>query len=94
MAKKQKQIISEAQNNRIAEQQKDNNSKPKKESMLTKFFGKVPRSSQDTLPYEGVFTNGVIEVTPGKFSKSYPLADANFKIASPEEQANIFIKYQ
>lgn len=62
--------------------------------MLTKFFGKVPRSSQDTLPYEGVFTNGVIEVTPGKFSKSYPLADANFKIASPEEQANIFLKYQ
>lgn len=53
----------------------------------------VPRTSQETMPYLGVYENGIIEVSAGIFSKSYLLEDMNFKIASAEEQENTFVRY-
>ncbi len=53
----------------------------------------VPRTSQQSIPYYGVYDNGVIEVSEGHFSKSYLIEDVNFKIASAEEQEDIFIRY-
>ena len=53
----------------------------------------VPVTSQQSIPYLGVYENGVIEVAEGYFSKSYLLEDVNFKIASAEEQENIFVRY-
>lgn len=53
----------------------------------------TPKTSQQTLPYIGVYENGVIEVSEGVFSKSYLIEDVNFKIASSEEQENIFVRF-
>lgn len=68
--------------------------KVKKEKQKQKNNAKVAKTAQQTIPYIGVYANGVIETSVGRFSKSYLLEDVNFKIATPEEQANIFLRYQ
>lgn len=54
----------------------------------------IPKTVQDTIPYVSVYKNGIIETEPGIFTKSYKIEDVNFKIATDEEQVNIFNKYQ
>ena len=41
------------------------------------------------IPYENVFSNGIIELDEGKYSKSYHLGEINFKTAPDESQWNI-----
>lgn len=53
----------------------------------------IPKTVQETIPYRCVYANGIIETRPGVFTKSYALQDVNFKIASREEQENIFLRY-
>lgn len=53
----------------------------------------VPKTAQDSIPYKAIYADGIIESDEGKFSKTYPLEDINFKIASQEEQDNLFLKY-
>lgn len=54
---------------------------------------KIPKTVQETIPYYSVYKNGIIETEPGVFSKSYLLFDANFKIATDEDQKTIFISF-
>lgn len=54
---------------------------------------KVPKTVQDSIPYLYVYPNGIIELTPGVFSKSYKLGDTNFKISSSQGQEKIFQDY-
>ena len=61
--------------------------KKKKEKRTTK------RTVQQSIPYTQVYDNGVIETSPGVFTKAYRLEDVNFKIAQPEEQMDIFKAY-
>ncbi len=53
----------------------------------------VPYSVQKTIPYRNVYSNGIIEVEEGVFSKTYRVYDVNFSIAPQEEQENIFMMY-
>lgn len=53
----------------------------------------IPKTVQDTIPYLAVYQNGIIEIEPGVFTKSYKLEDVNFKVATDEEQRNIFERY-
>lgn len=55
--------------------------------------GKVPKTSQGTIPYRAAYDNGIIEIEQGIFSKSYFIEDVNFKIASQNDQDDIFLKY-
>lgn len=55
--------------------------------------GKVPKTSQSTIPYRAAYDNGIIEIEQGIFSKSYFIDDVNFKIASQNDQDDIFLKY-
>ena len=55
--------------------------------------GKVPKTSQGTIPYRAAYDNGIIEIEQGIFSKSYFIDDVNFKIASQNDQDDIFLKY-
>ena len=64
--------------------------KSKKKELLK---WKVPQTVQDTIPYLYVYQNGIMELTPGVFSKSYILGDANFKISSRQGQEKIFQEY-
>lgn len=54
---------------------------------------KIPKTVQDTIPYIAVYKNGIIETNPGEYTKTYKIDDVNFKIATDEEQENIFVRY-
>lgn len=50
----------------------------------------VPKTVQDTIPYLGVYENGIIQVSEGNFSKVYKIPDMNFLIEDTEKQKEIF----
>lgn len=51
------------------------------------------KSAQDVMPYQGVYPNGIIETSPGMFTKAYTFDDVNFKVSSDEEQERIFLDF-
>lgn len=57
---------------------------------VTKKKNKIPKSVQDTIPYLGVYKNGIIEIADGFYSKMYQLEDVDFKTASEEVTDTIF----
>lgn len=79
----------------IPKSSKTGSKNKKKEKRRNKKNGLiVPKTVQDTIPYLSVYKNGIIETDPGVFTKSYRIEDVNFKIATDEEQMNIFNRYQ
>ena len=54
---------------------------------------KIPKTVQESIPYQFTYANGVIETDPGTFTKSYALDDVNFKMTSDWDQALIFGNY-
>lgn len=54
---------------------------------------KVPKSSQDTIPYKRVFKNGIFESEGDLYSKTYELMDANFKTATQDHQDQMYFSY-
>ena len=54
---------------------------------------KINRTVQETIPYEKAYDKGIIETTPGIYTKMYPLYDINFQISSADEQTSIFNLY-
>ena len=64
--------------------------KQKKEKVKTK----IPKTVQDTIPYFAVYEDeGIIETSPGVFTKSYILQDINYQIAKQQEQEEMFLRY-
>ena len=55
---------------------------------------KIPRTVQESIPYERIYARGIIESEGGLFSKAYPLEDINFSIAPEDEQKEIFLQYE
>lgn len=53
----------------------------------------IPKTVQDSIPYLGLYKKGIIELEPGIFSNTYKIEDVNFKIASDDEQEDMFMKY-
>jgi len=84
----QKELEEEKQ---IIEQNSDKENKKLKKQKIKKTM--IPKTVQDSIPYKAVYTNGIIEVENGIFSKAYFIEDVNFSIASDEEQESIFNKY-
>lgn len=68
---------------------KEKNIKPKKRGTRLK----VPKTVQQSIPYESIYPNGVIEVKPGCFSKSYYFGDANFRGEDEKKQESMFLDY-
>lgn len=50
---------------------------------------KVPKTVQDSIPYEHVYANGTFELEPNMYSRTCKLSDTNFFVASEVEQENI-----
>lgn len=75
------------------ETKKKKDKKNNKQNVTKSGIIKIPKTVQDTIPYIAVYKNGIIETDPGIFSKSYRIEDVNFKIATDEEQENIFSRY-
>lgn len=68
--------------------------KKQKQKKVTKEQEKILKYVQDTIPYENVFDDGIFVNKYGVYSKVYPILDVNFKIESPDMQANIYMDYQ
>lgn len=75
-------------NSKEKKQKNNKGSKKKKNQSIT-----IPKTAQDTIPYIAVYKNGIIEIEQGIFSKCYKLDDVNFKIATDDEQREMFDKY-
>lgn len=66
----------------------------KKKTKKEKEVEKAIKFVQDTIPYESVFEDGIFVDRYGIYSKVYPIMDVNFRIESPDVQANIYMDYQ
>lgn len=53
----------------------------------------VPKTAQESIPYLGVYENGIIQVTDTLFSKMYYIPDINFLIENTEKQKDIFGRF-
>lgn len=83
------QVLEEKQKTKEKQKKKTNTVKKGKKSGGIN----IPKTVQDTIPYLAVYQNGIIEIEPGVFTKSYKLEDVNFKVATDDEQRNIFERY-
>ena len=54
---------------------------------------KIPRSVQDLIPIHAVLTDGIFQIAPGKFSKTYKFEDVNYAVASYADKESMFMKY-
>lgn len=64
---------------------KNNSKKGKAPSPLD-----VPKTAQESIPYLGVYENGIIQTSENTFSKMYTIPDMNFLIEDTEKQKEIF----
>lgn len=99
LIKENKKQLSEKQTQIEKDKIKDNNANVINKKRGTKGKKqknplKIPKTVQDSIPYECIYANGIIETTPGFFSKSYYLNDGNFKVATDDEQDKMFKNYQ
>ena len=53
-----------------------------------------PTSSQKSIPYIECYPDGMIQVEPGKFSKTWSFPDMNFKTLSEDEQRAFHGRFQ
>lgn len=54
---------------------------------------KIPKSSQDSIPYNTVFKNGMFQSEGDIYTKTYELTDANFKTATQDHQDQMYYAY-
>ncbi|MCQ2148510.1 MAG: hypothetical protein MJZ16_13510, partial [Bacteroidales bacterium] len=54
---------------------------------------KVPRNVQDLIPIQTVYADGIFQVAPKKFTKSFKFEDINYAVASREDKESMFLKY-
>lgn len=54
---------------------------------------KIPKSSQDTVPYDRVYKNGIFQSEGSLYTKTYELTDANFKTATQDHQDQMYYAY-
>ena len=50
----------------------------------------LPKTVSESIPFRGIMPAGIIETSPGTFTKSYLLHDVSFSIATEQEQFQIF----
>ena len=55
--------------------------------------GKLPKTVQESMPWLNCFENGVFQIAPGVFSKTFEFEDISFKTKSDEEQLVIYDAY-
>lgn len=53
----------------------------------------TPKTAQQVIPYIEAYENGVFQVAPGVFSKTFEFKDISFKTKSDEEQQEIYSAY-
>ena len=54
---------------------------------------KLPKTTQQTIPYIADYDNGLIEIEPNVYSKCIEFSDVNYQVAKMDDQINIFCKW-
>ena len=54
---------------------------------------KLPKTTQQTIPYIADYDNGLIEIEPNVYSKCIEFSDVNYQVARMDDQINIFCKW-
>lgn len=67
--------------------------KGKKGASKKKDKVKIPKRTQDSVPYLECYDNGVFQVESGAFTKSFRFKDMSFRTKSDEEQERIYDAY-
>lgn len=53
----------------------------------------VPKTAQDSIPYLGVYENGIFQISEHQFSKTYAIPDMNFLISDLDSQKSVLLKF-
>ena len=53
----------------------------------------VPRRVQDYIPVQRIWPDGIFQVGPNKYSKTWRFSDINYQVASEEDKENMFLLY-
>ena len=53
----------------------------------------VPRRVQDLIPVQRIWPDGIFQVGPNKYSKTWKFTDINYQVASEEDKENMFLLY-
>ena len=53
----------------------------------------VPARVQDLLPVQRIWPDGIFQVGPNKYSKTWKFSDINYQVASEEDKKNMFLLY-
>lgn len=88
-----KEATLEAPGNRRKTRTKAKNTKLDKAKKAKIKAMRIPKSSQDTLPYLKVFRNGIFMSEDDVYTKTYTLTDANFKTATQDHQDEMYFAY-
>lgn len=51
----------------------------------------IPKSVQDTIPVQTVYSDGIFKVGYNKFSKTFKFADINYAVSSDEDKKTMLI---
>ena len=65
----------------------------KDENTKVRILEEIPKTVSQSIPFRGVYKNGVIEVERNRYSKSYVLPDTNFKTSTDDAQWNLAEQY-
>ena len=68
---------------------------PAAKNMLKRYGGQkaIPKTTQQVIPYLEAYENGVFQIAPGVFSKTFEFKDISFKTKSEDEQEEIYTNY-
>lgn len=72
---------------------KQNDKGLKRKLMNMAKIERIPDDVISSIPFKGVYPNGVIETRKGHFTRSYELEDVNFRTAHEEEQMGMYIHF-
>ncbi len=53
----------------------------------------VPRSVRDLIPARRIWPDGIFQVGPNKYSKTWKFSDINYQVASEDDKENMFLLY-
>lgn len=54
---------------------------------------RIPKSTQQSIPYMADYDYGLFEISPNTYSKCFDFTDVNYHVARLEDQINIFCKW-
>ena len=89
----QKASCSHEKDMSVPEQEKTPNKKSKASKKKKDKSIHLPQTVSESIPYKYIYSNGIIEIENGKFSKSYKIPDVNFKTATDDAQWTLAEQY-